>query len=61
MVDKSIKPCPECGGKIDLMCGAAREPQIYARCEKCKREYDLPNVKLKTWKTNPMRISKVSN
>lgn len=57
---EELKPCPKCGGEIKTMCGTVRNPQIYARCESCREEYDLPKVKLKTWKSNPIRISKTS-
>jgi len=60
MEDIKLKPCPFCGGEIATMCGLVRTPQIYARCKSCKEEYDLPNVKLKTWKSNPIRISKTT-
>lgn len=55
-----LKPCPKCGREIVTMCGLMRTPRIYARCKECKTEFDLPNVKLKTWKSNPIRISKTT-
>lgn len=57
---EELKPCPKCGGEIVTMCGLLRTPPIYAMCKKCKAEFDLPNVKLKTWKSNPIRISKTT-
>lgn len=54
-----LKPCPNCQEKIILY--SVQDPQVpysaYAKCKKCKREYPLPKVKLKTWKSNPLRIS----
>lgn len=55
-----LKPYPKCGGEIVTMCGLLRTPQIFVRCKSCKTEFDLPNVKLKTWKSNPIRISKTT-
>lgn len=56
-----LKPCPKCGGNIELY--SVFNPGIsysaFARCQKCKNEYPLPKVKLKTWKSNPIRISKI--
>lgn len=57
---EELKPCPKCGGEIVTMCGIMRTPQIYAMCKSCRAEFDLPNVKLKTWKSNPIRISKTT-
>lgn len=58
---RELKPCPSCGGSIKLYssCNLDRPYFAFARCQKCKKEYPLPNVKLKTWKSNPIRISKV--
>ena len=55
---EELKPCPKCGGEIRLMCGLLRDVTIYAHCKECNTEYDLPEVKLKTWKSNPTKISK---
>lgn len=59
MSDTELKPCPSCGGKITLysVCNPKIPYSAMARCEKCRKEYPLPKVKLKTWKSNPMRIS----
>lgn len=60
MSDTELKPCPSCDGKIILysVCNPQIPYSAMARCEKCKKEYPLPKVKLKTWKSNPIRISK---
>lgn len=57
---EKIKPCPECGGNVELysVCNPEIPYSAFARCQKCKKEYPLPKVKLKTWKSNPIRISK---
>lgn len=55
-----LKCCPECGGAIELY-SVLRLNVPYvalAQCNECDREYPLPNVKLKTWKSDPTRISK---
>lgn len=60
MSEIKLKPCPSCGGKIELY-SVLKQDIPYtalARCKKCEREYPLKNVKLKTWKSNPIRISK---
>lgn len=56
----ALKPCPECGGKIKLYSNMNPNNQFFsfARCTSCKKEYPLPTVKLRTWKSNPIRISK---
>lgn len=57
-----LKLCPACGGQIKLYstCNPNVPYSAYAKCQnqKCKKEYPLPNVKLKTWRSNPIRISK---
>lgn len=60
MSDTELKPCPECGGEVELYssCNPNRPYSAFARCMVCKREYPLPTVKLKVWKSNPIRISK---
>ena len=53
-----LKPCPKCRGEIKLYSDMdPNDPYFaFARCAKCRKEYPLPNVKLKTWKSNPIRI-----
>ncbi len=62
MKNIELKPCPECGGQIKLysVCKPNIPYSACAKCQnkKCRKEYPLPNVKLKTWKSNPIRISK---
>lgn len=56
-----LKPCSECGGNIKLysVCNSNIPYHAKARCMgECKKEYPLPEVKLKTWKSNSVRISK---
>lgn len=60
MIKTEEKPCPKCGGEIILMGELLRNPQIYAECQKCKTEYDLPKVKLRAWPSNLTRISKTT-
>ncbi|MCH5340068.1 MAG: hypothetical protein J1E01_01245 [Acetatifactor sp.] len=59
-MSEEMKPCPGCGGEIKLMGGLLRVPEAYAKCIDCNKEYDLPNVKIKTWPSNPIRISKTT-
>lgn len=60
MDDTRLKPCPFCEGEIVLMTGIKRVPPIYAKCTKCGFECDLPEVKLKTLRHKPMKISKTT-
>lgn len=55
-----MRPCIQCGGEIVLysVCNPEVPYSAMAKCKKCKKEYPLPTVKLKTWKSNPCRISK---
>lgn len=59
MSETKLKPCPKCGGEIKLYSDLdPNDPYVaFAKCTKCKKEYPLPTVKLKTWKSNPARIS----
>ncbi len=49
MSNTELKPCPSCGGSIKLYssCNPDIPYSAFARCQKCKKEYPLPNVKLK--------------
>lgn len=62
MEDIELKPCPACGGQIKLysVCNPDIPYSVCAKCQntKCRKEYPLPKAKLKTWKSNPIRISK---
>lgn len=58
MSDTELKPCPECGGEIKLYSCSNKPYSATAKCQKCRKEYPLPTVKLKVWKSNPIRISK---
>lgn len=57
--NKELKTCPVCGGEIVLY--SCMNPEIpyfaFARCKNCKKEFPLPKVKLKVWKSRPTRIS----
>lgn len=57
-IGTELRKCPTCGGDIRLMFGLMRVPQCYAECKKCKREYSLPTVKVKTLKN--LSISKTT-
>lgn len=60
MGEIKLKLCPKCGGKIKLYSNINPNDNFFAfaRCTACKEEYPLPTVKLRTWKSNPIRISK---
>ena len=60
MEEIKLKLCPKCGGKIKLYSHIKPGDNYFmlARCTSCKKEYPLPTVKLRTWKSNPIRISK---
>lgn len=55
-----LKPCPKCGAKVKLYSHINPHDNfcVLARCTNCKEEYPIPNVKIRTWKSNPTRISK---
>lgn len=59
MSDVELKKC-NCGGEVKLysVCDPNRPYCAMAGCTVCKKEYPLPKVKLKAWKTNGIRISK---
>ncbi len=59
MSESKLKKC-SCGGEVKLysVCNPEFPYSAMARCMLCKKEYPLPNVKMKTWKSNPIRISK---
>lgn len=60
MSEFKLKPCPSCGGQIKLYSDVNLNDNFFAlaRCIICKKEYPLPAVKLRNWKSNPIRISK---
>lgn len=60
MSEEKLKPCPHCGGDIKLYSDLNPNDKFvaFARCTSCKKDYPLPTVKLSTWKSNPIRISK---
>lgn len=60
-MDRELKKCPSCGGDIKLMANPFNRYSkcvFFARCTKCKKEYDLPKVKLRVLKN--LRISKTT-
>lgn len=59
MSETKLKKCL-CGGDVKLysVCNPNLPYSAMARCTLCKKEYPLPNVKLRTWKSNPTRISR---
>lgn len=60
-MDIKLKKCPSCEGNIKLMANPFHiggKCDCFARCTKCKKEYDLPKTKLKILKN--MRVSKTT-
>lgn len=59
MSEIELKPCPKCKGEIALyyVCNPNVLYVAMAKCKDCKQEYPLPEVKLRVWKSNPLRIS----
>ena len=55
---KVFKPCPKCGGNITLY-SSGETMSVYAECNACGAKYSIP-VKIKTWKSNPIRISETT-
>lgn len=56
-----LKKCPSCGGDIKLMVNPfhiERNCDCFIRCKECKKEYDLPTVKLKILKN--LKVSKTT-
>ena len=53
-----LKPCPNCDGEILLYSNGPKRG-VYAKCKACGSEYPIP-VKIKTWKSNPIRISDIT-
>lgn len=53
-----LKKC-SCGGEVELYSSynPNRPYSAFTRCTVCKKEYPLPTVKIKTWKSNPIKIS----
>lgn len=61
VMKKELRNCPQCGGDVKLMANPFHktdECACFARCSKCKKEYGLPNVKLKILKN--LRVSKTT-
>ena len=52
---QELKPCPECGGEIALYSCCRIDVNYnyncFAKCQKCKKEYPMPEVELKTYGT----------
>lgn len=46
-----LRPCPKCGGEIKLYscCSIDVDYNCFAKCQKCKTEYPMPEAKLKTY------------
>jgi hypothetical protein len=56
-----LKKCPSCGGDIKLMANPFRyehDCDCFIRCKECRKEYELPRVKLKVLKN--LRVSKTT-
>lgn len=56
-----LKKCPACGGDIKLMANPFhidKNCDCFARCIECRKEFDLPTVKLKILKN--LRVSKTT-
>lgn len=59
-MSEQLKPCPSCGGDIKLYSNLNPNDNFFAfaRCTYCKKEYPLPTVKLSTWDSKRIGISK---
>ena len=59
MSNVKLKRCT-CGGEVELysVCDPRIPYSAMAICTACKKEYPLPNVKRRAWKSNPIRVSK---
>lgn len=60
-MENNLNKCPQCGGDIILMTNPFHydlDCDCFARCTNCKKEYELPSVKLKILKN--LRISKTT-
>ena len=52
-MERELRKCPSCNGDIKLMANPfhyGHNSDCFARCISCKKEYELPTVKLKITK-----------
>ncbi len=48
---QELRLCPKCGGEIVLYscCRIDVNYNCFAKCQKCKKEYPMPEAELKTY------------